>query len=183
MRIVAGKHKGLVLYGFDADNIRPTADRVRENIFNKLQFAVPDAKVLDLFGGTGAISLEFLSRGAKIVFTCDNDDRSIAIIKKNFAKAKEQLNLISGDYKSTLKKLVGNKFDIVFLDPPFNTDYAENALRLLIDYKLLENDALIVYEHLFDKNFTIPTELELIETRKYGTIGVSYLKVRDGKSN
>ena len=83
MRIIAGKHKGLQLNTFDYDNIRPTIDRVRENIFNIIQFKVLGSSVLDLFGGTGAISLEFVSRGAKKVFTCDNNKDSISLIKKN----------------------------------------------------------------------------------------------------
>ena len=99
MRIVAGKHRGLVLEEFDADNIRPTTDRVRENIFNKIQFDVADSYVLDLFCGTGAVSLEFLSRNAKSVISVDNNSNSIKLIEKNFAKAKEKPNLISKDFK------------------------------------------------------------------------------------
>ena len=86
MRIVAGKHRGLTLYEFDADNVRPTTDRVRENIFNKIQFGVSGSCVLDLFAGTGAVSLEFLSRGALEVISVDNNKNSSSLIKKNFSK-------------------------------------------------------------------------------------------------
>ena len=90
MRIIAGKHKGLVLNEFNADNIRPTIDRVRESIFNKIQFDVAGSCVLDLFCGTGAVSLEFLSRGASRLVSIDNNRDSISITNKNFKKAKEK---------------------------------------------------------------------------------------------
>ena len=86
MRIIAGKHKGLQLNTFDYQNIRPTIDRIRENIFNIIQFQIADSVVLDLFGGTGAISLEFVSRGAGKVITCDNNKDSIDLIRKNFLR-------------------------------------------------------------------------------------------------
>ena len=78
MRIIAGKLKGLVLKTFEAENIRPTLDRAREGVFSKIQFIISGAYVLDLFAGTGAISLEFISRGAKKVITCDNNKKIIS---------------------------------------------------------------------------------------------------------
>lgn len=175
MRIVAGKHKGLSLFEFDAENIRPTSDRVRENIFNKIQFRIMDSVVLDLFGGTGAVSLEFVSRGAKEVIICDNNKNSINLITKNFNKAKEKLNLINGDYKDCLKKLSDKKFDIIFLDPPYASNFGEESINLIVSYKILKEDGIIVFEHLLDTNYKIPNELELLDCRKYGTIEVSFL--------
>ena len=137
MRIVAGKHRGLNLEEFEADNIRPTTDRVRENIFNKIQFDIPDSSVLDLFAGTGAVSLEFLSRNAKRVVSVDNNNNSIRVITKNFAKAKEKLELIKADYKEAVKQLRGNKFDFIFLDPPYHLGFGSEALELIAQYELL----------------------------------------------
>ena len=105
MRIIAGKLKGLVLNTFDAENIRPTLDRAREGIFNKIQFVISGSNVLDLFGGTGAVSLEFLSRGASNVITCDNNKNSIELINQNFKKAKLTPILKIGDYLDTLNSL------------------------------------------------------------------------------
>lgn len=183
MRIVAGKHRGLVLNEFEAGNIRPTIDRVRESIFNKIQFDVSGAKVLDLFGGTGAVSLEFLSRGAKSVITVDNNKNSIDIIKKNFKKCGEIPNLMECDYKVALQKLKRDKFDFIFLDPPYAEDFGENSLELIAKYDLLEDDGMIIYEHLLDKKYVIPECLQLIDRKKYGTVNVSYLGWKDGKSN
>lgn len=181
MRIVAGKHKGLKLESFEADNIRPTLDRAREGIFNKIQFLVPNAKCLDLFGGTGAISLEFLSRGAKSVIIADNNEKSCSIIKRNFANAKENCNLIKGDFLNVCENLKGEKFDIIFLDPPFATNFGIQAIEKVINCNLLENDGMIVFEHssekkYLDDEFLSSFKLEIIDTKKYGYISVDYIK-------
>lgn len=178
MRIIAGKHKGLNLFTFEAENIRPTADRVREGIFNKLQFVIKDAKVLDLFGGTGAMGIEFLSRGAEEVIVCDNNQKSVNLIKQNYAKAKETPNLIVKDYLEALKSLKGKKFDIIFLDPPFATGFGENAIKKINEYNLLEEDGIIVFEHSIEKEY-ISDKYEIIDNKKYGTIMVTYLKEKD----
>lgn len=177
MRIIAGRHKGLKLKEFELGNIRPTSDKVRESVFNKLQFNIRDANVLDLFGGTGAISLEFVSRGAKVT-TCDNNIDSIKLIKENFAKAKEVPQIIEGDYKTILKRLQGKSFDIIFLDPPFATDYGLKALELIIKFELLQDDGMVVFEHPSGKTFDTPNGLQIVDCKKYGSISVSYL-VRD----
>ncbi len=178
MRIIAGKFKGTQLNTFDFDNIRPTTDRVRENIFNKIAFEVMDANVLDLFGGTGGVSLEFISRGAHVV-TVDNNDNSVALIKKNFAKCKVTPNLMVCDYKKALKSLSekGRVFDFIFLDPPFETEYGEIALKLISGLKLLNGVA--IYEHLTGKEFALPNDMEIYDEKKYGTITVSYIRIKD----
>lgn len=178
MRIIAGKFRGTNLLTFDAENIRPTVDRVRENIFNKIQFGVTGAKVLDLFGGTGAVSLEFLSRGAESVVTCDNNPKSLNLIKKNFEKVGIKPNLKSCDYLQTLNDCKGQKFDFIFLDPPFATDYGEKALEKIAEYGLLEEDGVIIYEHLEGKEFIVPLALEIYDERKYGTVVVSFVRLK-----
>jgi len=176
MRIVAGKFKGLSLLGFDAENIRPTTDRVRENIFNKIQFAVRDAKVLDLFGGTGAVSLEFISRGAQSVTICDNNKKSVDLINKNFAKAGLVPQLLNCDYISALNQLKESKFDIIYLDPPYMYDYGEKSLEIIAQKDILADDGIIIYEHLQDKKYVLDDSLEIFDERKYGTISVSFIK-------
>ena len=175
MRIIAGKHKGLVLKEFEYGNIRPTADRAREGVFNKIQFDVRDASVLDLFGGTGAVSLEFVSRGATVT-TADNNADSVKLIKQNFAKAKEIPNVIEGDYKTVLKRLQGNKYDFIFLDPPFASDYGQTSLELIVKYDLLNSDGLIIYEHATGKGFKFPSNLQVVDSKKYSQISVTYLR-------
>ena len=179
MRIVAGKHRGLNLEEFEADNIRPTTDRVRENIFNKIQFDIPDSSVLDLFAGTGAVSLEFLSRNAKRVVSVDNNNNSIRVITKNFAKAKEKPELIKADYKEAVKQLRGNKFDFIFLDPPYHLGFGSEALELIAQYELLSEDGVIIYEHLVDTKFDCPDLFEIYDYKKYGTVAVSFIRRKD----
>lgn len=181
MRIIAGKHRGLKLETFEAENIRPTLDRAREGIFNKIQFIIPDSFCLDLFGGTGAISLELLSRGANEVITVDNNDKSCAIIKKNFNNAKEKCNLIKDDYLNVCETLKGKHFDIIFLDPPFACDYGINAINKICELDLLDNDGILIFEHSserkFDKDYeNLKNNLELVDSKKYGYISVDYLK-------
>ncbi len=178
MRIIAGKFRGTSLLSFDAENIRPTVDRVRENIFNKIQFGVSGARVLDLFGGTGAISLEFLSRGASEVITCDNNPKSVQLIRKNFEKVGEKPNLKIGDYLTTLNSLEGKKFDYIFLDPPFATDFGKIAIEKIAELNLLDNDGIIIYEHLVGKKFEVPKGIEVFDERKYGTVVATYLRKR-----
>lgn len=179
MRIVAGKHRGLNLEEFDADNIRPTTDRVRENIFNKIQFNIPDSSVLDLFAGTGAVSLEFLSRLAKRVVSVDNNANSIKVITKNFAKAKEKVELIKCDFKDALKQLKDIKFDFIFLDPPYHLGYGSEALKIISDMSILAEDGIIIYEHLLNTKFDCPNNFEIYDYKKYGTIAVSFIRRRD----
>ena len=181
MRIIAGKHKGLKLETFEVGNIRPTLDRAREGIFNKIQFDVPNSECLDLFGGTGAISLELLSRGASKVTTIDVSNDSCKLIQKNFEKAKESLNLIKMDYMQALEFLKKDRFDMIFLDPPFASDYAKNAIIKIMQEKMLKDGGMIIFEHsfvgeYFDKNFLDQCGLKLIDSKKYGTIAVDFFK-------
>lgn len=176
MRIISGKHKGLNLKSFDFDGTRPTTDKVREAIFSKIQFRIFDSNCLDLFGGTGAITIEFLSRGAKKVVVGDNNIKSINLIKENCLKAKENPTIIKGDYKSTLKILKDNneKFDIIFLDPPYKSDFGQNSIKLIEDYGLLNEDGVLVYECEKNTNIVL-NSLKIIDEKIYGTIKVYYI--------
>ena len=182
MRVIAGKFKGTKLYTFEYDNIRPTTDRVKENIFNKLGVNLINKNVLDLFGGTGAVSLEFLSRGANVV-TVDNNKDSVALIKKNFQKCHCVANLVQADFKVALNEFYKKKlkFDYIFLDPPYNTNCGEESLGIISKYNLL-NNGIIVYEHLTDKAFLLPKNFEIFDQKKYGTITVSYIRGCDESS-
>lgn len=181
MRIIAGKFRGLKLEEFDLKNIRPTLDRAREGIFNKIQFVIPNAKCLDLFGGTGAISLEFLSRGADEVITCDSSLDSCRLIEKNFSLAKIKPNLKNMDYLDCLKNFKNDKFDIIFLDPPFASDFGLNSIKFIDDNEMLKKEGVVIFEHSSDLNLISTTDiqelknLKIIDTKKYGYITVDYL--------
>lgn len=180
MRIIAGKYKGKILNTFEADNIRPTSDMVKEAICSKIQFDLPDSVVLDLFGGTGNFGFECLSRGAKEVVICDNNDKSINIIKKNNALLKENAVILQGDYNKCLKMLSAKnyKFDIIFLDPPYKTAYGEQAMQLILNLNLLKEDGLLIFEHAKDKPEYDYSGYELLVQKKYGIKMVSYFRVQ-----
>ena len=121
LRIIAGTHRGRRIEAPEGRDTRPTLDRVRENLFNMLQGRIPDARVLDLFTGTGALSLEALSRGAAFAVLCDRDRAALGAIRKNVeaVRCKERCRVFAGEWSAFLRSLEGGEpFDLVFLDPP-----------------------------------------------------------------
>ena len=182
MRIIAGKHKGRKLIELTHLGTRPTIDRVRESIFSKIQFDVKDGIVLDLFSGTGALSFEALSRGAKVVYAVDNSKESYELIKKNNSLLKENLNIIYADFKITLLdfKKQNKTFNVIFLDPPYDSNYAEIALEFIAKNNLLNSNGVIVWEHSKEKNnFILPAELVIYDKKKYGTVFVTYITINE----
>lgn len=181
MRIIGGKHKGKTLSSFDLNNIRPTSDNVKEAIFNKLQFDIPNCSFLDLFGGTGSVGLEAYSRGAKSVVIADNNKNSIKLITKNAVSINASVEILFGNYETVLKQLknAGKKFDIIFIDPPYDTEFGVNAIHKVVELGLLNNDGVIVFEHNKTKNFLVANELVIIDKKTYGSKSVTYLQVGD----
>lgn len=141
MRVISGKSRGKKLVSLEGDNTRPTLDRVKEALFNKIQFDIQDAIVLDLFAGSGALGIEALSRGAKQVVFCDKVPETIKVIKQNVANTNnlDKSIIINKDCNEVLDKLSNQnkKFDIVFLDPPYKTNLAIESLQKIIMGNLL----------------------------------------------
>ena len=180
MRIIAGKHKGLNLKSFDFEGTRPTSDKVREAVFSKIQFNIMGSRCLDLFGGTGAVTLELLSRGAESVIVCDNNIKSISLIKENSTKAKENPTILKMDYKQALAKQSeeNNQFDIIFLDPPYKSDFGNKSIKYICDNNLLDDDGILIYE--CDKSTVVDSaNFEVFDEKVYGTIKVVFIKKRD----
>ena len=132
MRIIAGKYGGRRLSAFKADHIRPTTDRVKETIFNQLQFDIEDAQVLDLFSGTGSLSFEALSRGAQSVVSVEMSAKSVSIIKKNknLLGIGNELQILQMDVLKYLKSCQ-ESFDIILVDPPFTKKMAHTVMEAL----------------------------------------------------
>lgn len=134
MRIISGKYKGQRLTAFKADHIRPTTDRVKESQFNILFGRLEGAEVLDLFAGTGNLGLEALSRGARHVSFVEKHPKSLQLIKENIKKlglAKEQYSIIATDVFAFLKQASGSGYDVIFIDPPFTEQLADQVMRQL----------------------------------------------------
>lgn len=183
MRIVSGSMRGTKLFTLEGLNTRPTLDRVKEALFNIIQFELQDAIVLDLFAGSGSLSLEALSRGAKKSILCDQSNQAIGIIKKNIEKTKteDKTMILHMHYDKALEKLKNEKqkVDIVFLDPPYDSDFAEDAAKKIIQFDLLEKQGIIIIETDQQDKVISGTDdeiLEIYDIRKYGRVSLLFLK-------
>lgn len=173
MRIIAGRFKGKQLQSPTSDNIRPTGDKVKQAIFTKLQFFVPDKVILDLFSGSGALGIEALSREAKFVYFVDNDIRSIKLTKQNLNGLKcDNYKVINYDYKNALKTLK-QKLDLILIDPPYASGVYEDCLEEIYKLDLLNDDGIIVCERdklkPFESNYFVK-----FDSKDYGTVTVDY---------
>ena len=177
MRVTTGKYRGRKLIENKYEHIRPTADVVKQAVFNKLAFVVPGSEILDLFCGTGALGIEGLSRGAESVVFADKDPRSIALTKRNLdlLGIKENYKIITGDYKNVIKMLSSKKFDVIILDPPYQSGVYEDAIQKIFENKLLKDDGVIVCEHNQKDSYDFsPFCVDCEKT--YGIKKITYLK-------
>ena len=184
MRIISGKARGTKLYTLDGENTRPTLDRVKEPLFNILNFKLNDSVVLDLFAGSGALGLESISRGARKAVFGEYNLSAIRIIQKNIEKTKfeNESLIIKGDFEKVLKTLneTNTKFDIVFLDPPYKTDLVYKALKCILNMKLLNDNSIMVIET--DDIERIKKDIEKLgliidDTRKYGRVHLVFINI------
>lgn len=179
MRIIAGEAKGRRLFAPSGEETRPTSDKIKGSLFNILGSRTADAVVLDLFGGTGALGLEALSRGARLAVISDKSHSAFEAIRRNAEPFGDRAKLLKGDYRTVLDKLAGMKFDLVFLDPPYrmSTVYREVTGRLYSG-GLLADNALIVCERTRELEWTPEAPLEIYDTRTYGDTCMDYVRRR-----
>jgi len=147
LRVITGKARGVVLKTPDGMKTRPTTDRVKEAMFSIIQFDIPGANVLDLFGGTGQLGIEALSRGAKSAVFVDAAEDACRLIRENLRRTKldETAAVIRSDYLAYLRGC-RDKFDIVLLDPPYAEVFLENALKKISEIDILKSGGIIVAE-------------------------------------
>ena len=165
MRVISGKYKGKNIIGYDIEGTRPTQDRVKESLFGMIQDYIDGAKVLDLFAGSGNLGIEALSNGAESCIFVDSNKKCIETIKKN-TEGMDGVTIIESDYNKALTSFK-NKFDLIFLDPPYNLDCIDEILNKILELDLLNSDGLVICEYEFD-NFKEYPGLELIKDKKYG---------------
>ncbi len=176
MRIIGGRHRGRKLADFKGSEIRPTADRVKESLFNILSVRVVGASVLDLFCGSGNLGLESLSRGAARAHFNDLSKDSLAVLKKNLAAVGEQdkCRITNLDYLACLSG-AGERYDLIFIDPPYAKEYGAPALEIIAKRNLLTEDGVAIYER--DRSFEGETEgLEKFDERKYGKTYLTFFR-------
>ena len=153
MRVISGKAKGVVLKTPDGMLTRPTSDRVKEAMFSIIQFDLPGAKVLDLFGGTGQLGIEAISRGAQSAVFVDAREEACRLIRGNLAKARleSQGKVVRSDYADYLKRS-REKFGIIFLDPPYAEVFLEKSLKIIEEIDILESGGIIIAERPLGKD-------------------------------
>ena len=152
MRVITGKARGVQLKTPDGMTTRPTTDRVKEALFSIIQFEIPTARVLDLFGGTGQLGIEALSRGAKSAVFVDAGEPACRLIRENLKRTKleSDARIVRADYLDYLKRCK-EKFDIIFLDPPYAEVFLENALKCIAEIDILQTGGIIITERPLEK--------------------------------
>lgn len=179
MRIISGQRRGLKLNTLEGENTRPTLDRVKESLFNILMAkGIEYVNILDLFAGSGNLGLEALSRGGEFAVFCDNSSKACEIIRENIEKCKfsDKSKVFNLEYNKCLEKLVNEniKFDIIFLDPPYNKGLGISAINLISELDLLNENGYIILETNIEEN--IPHNIgkfNLCDEREYGIVKIS----------
>lgn len=172
MRVITGKARGVQLKTPDGLLTRPTTDRVKEALFSIINFEIPGASVLDLFGGTGQLGIEALSRGAERAVFVDAREDSCKLIKENLKRTKleHDATVVRSDYLAYLSRC-REKFNIILLDPPYAEEFLENALKRITEIDILKTNGIIVTERPLGKD--LPWEFEgytRSKDYKYGKI-------------
>lgn len=175
MRVIAGTARSIQLETLEGDETRPTTDRNKETLFNIIQYDIPDCTFLDLFSGSGAVGIEALSRGARQAYFVDNNKDAISCIKRNLKKTRleDSSTILSSDVLSALHQLdiYDNKFDIIFMDPPYNMSYEKDILIALSNSGLIHDDSIIIVEVALKTDFEYldTTTLHVYREKKYKT--------------
>ena len=180
MRIIGGEARGRRLFAPEGLETRPTADKVRESLFNILRLEIPGARVLDLFAGSGALALEAISRGAEFAALSDCSRKAMDAIRRNVeaCRAQEKTRLLLCDWRRAIEQLTG-PFDLVFLDPPYRmTGVYGPAAALLYERGLLSGDAVLVMEHASDTPLSLPEDFEVCDERVDGAAAVAFVRRR-----
>ena len=179
MRVISGKARGIPLKTPEGMLTRPTGDRVKEAMFSIIQFDIPGAAVLDLFGGTGQLGIEALSRGAKSATFVDQNKNACSLIRENLKKTKlyDCGRVIQSDYQQYLRTC-NEKYHIIFLDPPYAEVFLENSLKIITEIDILQSGGIIVCERSLDKELSLQFEgYSRSKDYKYGnTIVAVYRK-------
>lgn len=177
MRVISGSARGRKLIALSGLDTRPTTDRVKESVFNIIAPYLPAKKVLDLFAGSGALGIEALSRGSEQCVFVENSKDAMAVVSKNLelARVAERAEKFFGDAFSYIGR-TNICFDIIFLDPPYNTGLLNRATELIAEKNLLSDDGIIVAESEFMGEEPVVNGFEIVKRAKYGKTVIFVLK-------
>lgn len=181
MRIIGGQARGRTLVAPAGERTRPTQDYVRESLFNILREDVPGARVLDLFAGTGALALEALSRGAAYAVLVDSDRAACACIRSNMerVRAVERCRMLFCDYRQAIRRLgeQGERFDLVFIDPPYRMENTGEICAALYESGLLLPDCLLAVEHKDTSPPRLDGRFAVVDRRSYGETRITFVRL------
>lgn len=175
MRIVAGRYRGRKLTPPSDDSVRPTTDRIKETVFNILQWDVEGARVLDLFAGSGALGIECLSRGAAEVVFADKSPASVALIRRNLKGIEGSYRVLTADFTGVLRS-GEDKFDLIFIDPPYKSGLGELAVDAAFDLGRVAEGGTVVYEHSSELPFKCAREDVKVRTKVMGSVTVEFIR-------
>lgn len=182
MRIVAGEARSRVILAPEGRDTRPTLDRVRENLFNILQWRCAGARVLDLFAGSGALALEALSRGAAEAVLADRDSRAVRVERQNVENLgfAQRARVLQGDWRETLRTLAaeGRPFQLIFLDPPYAMEDLTQVFEALRSGGLVDEGSLVVVEHQAGRVPQVGEGFFVVDQRKYGYAGIHMFRLK-----
>ncbi len=180
MKVISGTLKGRNIEGYNLDGTRPTMDRVKESLFAMIQDNIKDSIVLDLFAGSGQLGIEAISNGAKECYFIDHNKEVIKVLNSNITNLniKDKSHVILTDWKKFLNDSANSlKFDLIFVDPPYDYDVYEKILTKVSELNLLNNNGLIILEHANLKLKDTYHNLTLYKSKKYGTKSVNIYKI------
>lgn len=182
MRVISGTARGTKLNSIESLSTRPTLDRVKESVFNIIQNQIQDSIILDLFSGSGAIAIEFLSRGVEKAYLCEHNSNAIKMIYKNLEKTKltSKSVVIGKDYKKALEILKEQKvkLDLIYIDPPYQADIAVDSVNRILSFDLLKEKGNIIIETDDEKRELLELEkldVDVKDIRKYGRVTLIFL--------
>ena len=184
MRIITGSARGIRLATLEGEATRPTAERVKEAVFSSINFELEDTEILDLFGGSGQLGLEALSRGASHAVFVDSSADAAAIIKANAQKTRlfQKCRVLTMDYEEYIRSAAGKyKFDFIFIDPPYALKLVPDVLRRAADADIIADGGTLICE---TDNGEVLTDEELEQTyeihkqARYGRIHITMLKLK-----
>lgn len=180
MRVISGSARGTKLFAPAGLNTRPTADRIKESLFNIIANDLYDICFLDLFSGSGAIGIEALSRGAVAAVFVDSSKDSIDTINRNLIKTRfsDKAVVIESDIGNALRRLFEQKrkFDIIFMDPPYNKALVNKALNYIVDFKLLNDGGYIIAEQSYDEEPPNISGLSVFKVKGYKVTKMTFLR-------
>lgn len=179
MRVITGSARGRRLITLDGDDIRPTTDKVKEALFSSIQFEIEGRNVLDLFAGSGSLGIEALSRGANRAVFCDMSRQAVSVIKQNLEHTglSSNANVVNGDGISFLRT-TGEKFDIIFMDPPYRKELINKALNYA--GRVMNPGGVIVCESAYEE--VLPEKsgvFAAVKTAKYGKTKLTYYRAEE----